>query len=93
MVETLRGSVRTYAWGSRTHLAELLGEEVPSPHPQAELWLGAHRDEPSQLVDRGTNLADAARRGPGGRARPGSVASGGPTGCPTCSRCSPPRSP
>jgi len=48
-VEVLRGSVRTYAWGSRTHLAELLGEEVPSPHPQAELWLGAHRDEPSRV--------------------------------------------
>lgn len=48
-MEVLRGSVRTYAWGSRTHLAELLGEEVPSPHPQAELWLGAHRDEPSRL--------------------------------------------
>jgi mannose-6-phosphate isomerase len=48
-VEVLRGSVRTYAWGSRTHLADLLGEEVPSPHPQAELWLGAHRDEPSQV--------------------------------------------
>jgi mannose-6-phosphate isomerase len=44
--------VRTYAWGSRTHLAELLGAEVPSPHPQAELWLGAHRDEPSVLADR-----------------------------------------
>lgn len=51
-MELLRGSVRTYAWGSRTHLAELLGGEVPSPHPQAELWLGAHRDEPSVLAER-----------------------------------------
>jgi mannose-6-phosphate isomerase len=25
---------------------------VPSPHPQAELWFGAHRDEPSSLPDR-----------------------------------------
>ncbi|GAA4794575.1 mannose-6-phosphate isomerase, class I [Actinomycetospora chlora] len=55
-MEVLRGSVRTYAWGSRTHLAELLGEEVPSPHPQAELWLGAHRDEPSRL--NGTDAGD-----------------------------------
>ncbi|PVZ14898.1 mannose-6-phosphate isomerase, class I [Actinomycetospora cinnamomea] len=54
-MEVLRGSVRTYTWGSRTHLAELLGEEVPSPHPQAELWLGAHRDEPSRLNGHGTD--------------------------------------
>ena len=70
-METLRGSVRTYAWGSRTHLAELLGEEVPSPHPQAELWLGAHRDEPSQLTGRGTNLADALADDPAGGLGPG----------------------
>ncbi|MHC1559441.1 mannose-6-phosphate isomerase, class I [Actinomycetospora sp. C-140] len=50
-MEVLRGSVRTYAWGSRTHLAELLGEDVPSPHPQAELWLGAHRDQSSTVGD------------------------------------------
>lgn len=52
-MEPLTGSVRTYAWGSRTHIAELLGTDVPSPHPQAELWLGAHRDEPSLLPERG----------------------------------------
>jgi len=61
-VEVLRGTVRTYTWGSRTHLAELLGQEVPSPHPQAELWLGAHRDEPSRLgVDGGEGNGDAPR--------------------------------
>jgi mannose-6-phosphate isomerase len=49
-VELLEGTVRPYAWGSRTHIAALLGEAVPSPHPQAELWLGAHHDAPSRLV-------------------------------------------
>ncbi|MDD7940024.1 mannose-6-phosphate isomerase, class I [Actinomycetospora lutea] len=70
-MEVLRGSVRTYAWGSRTHLAELLGGEVPSPHPQAELWLGAHRDEPSQLTgEHARSLTDALRDDPAGTLGP-----------------------
>ncbi|MHA6785136.1 mannose-6-phosphate isomerase, class I [Pseudonocardia saturnea] len=50
-MELLENPVRPYSWGSRTVIAELLGEEVPSPHPQAELWLGAHPANPSHLVD------------------------------------------
>nr|WP_211176933.1 mannose-6-phosphate isomerase, class I [Pseudonocardia acidicola] len=46
----LKNPVRPYAWGSRTVIAELLGEPVPSAHPQAELWLGAHPADPSHLV-------------------------------------------
>lgn len=38
----LRGAIQHYDWGSRTVLAELLGRPVPSPRPEAELWLGAH---------------------------------------------------
>ncbi|QDQ96798.1 mannose-6-phosphate isomerase, class I [Tomitella fengzijianii] len=34
--------VRSYAWGSRTALARLRGDAGPSPHPEAELWFGAH---------------------------------------------------
>ncbi len=48
-MELLLGAVRPYAWGSRTVIAELLGEPVPSPHPQAELWFGAHHADPSRL--------------------------------------------
>lgn len=44
--------IRPYAWGSRTAIAELQGEPVPSAHPQAELWIGAHPGDPS-LVDTG----------------------------------------
>jgi mannose-6-phosphate isomerase len=61
-VELLDNPVRAYAWGSRTVIPELLGQEVPSPHPQAEMWLGAHPADPSQLVhaDGGrTSLLDA----------------------------------
>ena len=51
-MELLNNPVRAYAWGSRTVIAELLGRPVPSPHPEAELWLGAHPGDPSHLVRR-----------------------------------------
>ncbi|GAA2875662.1 mannose-6-phosphate isomerase, class I [Pseudonocardia halophobica] len=49
-MELLENPVRPYAWGSRTVIADLLGESVPSPHPQAEMWLGAHPGDPSRIV-------------------------------------------
>jgi len=49
-VELLRNAVRPYAWGSRTVIAELQGREVPAPHPEAELWMGAHPDDPSTVI-------------------------------------------
>jgi mannose-6-phosphate isomerase len=56
-MQLLSNRVRPYAWGSRTTIAELLGREVPAPHPEAELWLGAHPGDPSAVVD-----ADGAQR-------------------------------
>ena len=50
-MELLRNAVRPYAWGSRTTLAELLGNPSPAPHPEAELWMGAHPGDPSRVVD------------------------------------------
>ncbi len=49
-VELLRNAVRPYAWGSRTTIPELLGRPVPAPHPEAELWMGAHPGDPSHVV-------------------------------------------
>lgn len=49
-VELLRNAVRPYAWGSRTTIPELLGRPVPAPHPEAELWLGAHPGDPSRVI-------------------------------------------
>ena len=49
-MELMRNRIRPYAWGSRTALAELLGEPFPSPHPQAELWVGAHPADSSLLL-------------------------------------------
>src|SRR4051812_17205031 len=54
----LTSTVRDYPWGSRTVIPELLGQPVPSERPQAELWMGAHPDNPSRLPDgRGLDAA------------------------------------
>ncbi len=42
--------VRSYAWGSRTALAMLRGDAGPTPHPEAELWFGAHPADPAFAV-------------------------------------------
>jgi mannose-6-phosphate isomerase len=66
-VELLRNAIRPYAWGSRTAIAELLGNPVPAPHPQAELWLGAHPADPSVLLHQDgtrTSLLEAIRADP-----------------------------
>lgn len=45
----LENTLRPYAWGSTTAIAELFGRE-PSGGPEAELWLGAHPDSPSRAM-------------------------------------------
>jgi len=56
----LRSSVRHYDWGHGSIIPELLGLEADGT-PWAELWLGAHPDEPSLLPDgRGLDAAIAA---------------------------------
>jgi mannose-6-phosphate isomerase len=64
-VELLDNPVRPYAWGSRTAIAELLGKPVPAPHPEAELWLGAHPGDPSRVGDR--RLLDVLAADPEGQ--------------------------
>jgi mannose-6-phosphate isomerase len=54
----LSNGVRHYPWGSRTVIPDLLGQPVPADRPYAELWIGAHPDEPSVLSD-GTPLDKA----------------------------------
>lgn len=46
-IRKLSNPVQEYAWGSRSAIAGLLGEPVPSPVPQAELWMGTHPKAPS----------------------------------------------
>jgi mannose-6-phosphate isomerase len=59
----LQTPVRYYPWGSRTVIPELLGERSPADRPYAELWVGAHPDEPSVLSD-GMPLNRAIERCP-----------------------------
>jgi len=65
-VQEMSGAVRTYAWGSRTALAELCGRPVPAPHPEAELWMGAHPADPAHLMgpDGPVSLLDLLAKDP-----------------------------
>jgi mannose-6-phosphate isomerase len=63
MPSLLLNPIRDYAWGSVTAIPELLGTE-PSGEPQAELWMGAHEDEPSILAASGKSLYDAVAEEP-----------------------------
>ena len=47
-VVALTGVARPYAWGSRTAIQQLLGRP-PDGQPIAELWFGAHPDDPSTV--------------------------------------------
>jgi len=47
-VVLLDGVARDYAWGSTTAIQRLLGRE-PDGHPLAELWFGAHPDDPARV--------------------------------------------
>jgi mannose-6-phosphate isomerase len=49
-IRRLLNPVQEYAWGSRSAIAKLLGQPVPSPRPQAELWMGAHPRAPSHVL-------------------------------------------
>lgn len=48
-IRILHNTVRDYAWGSRTAIADLLGAPSPTAEPQAELWMGAHPSAPSRV--------------------------------------------
>ena len=71
-MELLRGAIRTYAWGSRTAIAEFTGRPVPAAHPEAELWLGAHPADPARLeTERGeTSLLETLVADPEGQLGP-----------------------
>jgi mannose-6-phosphate isomerase len=64
-LELLDNPVRPYAWGSRTEIADLLGRPVPAPHPEAELWMGAHPGDPSRVS--GGSLVEVLAADPAGQ--------------------------
>ncbi|WP_073259199.1 mannose-6-phosphate isomerase, class I [Cryptosporangium aurantiacum] len=49
-MELLTNTIRTYAWGSTSAIAGVQGRAVPSPEPEAELWMGGHPSAPSRLT-------------------------------------------
>lgn len=52
-VALLRNPIKNYDWGSHTEISALQGR-APSPQPEAELWMGAYPESPSDvLVDGG----------------------------------------
>lgn len=59
----LSTSIRDYAWGSRTALAELLGREA-SGRAEAELWVGAHPGAPSLVQPEGITLTEVIASDP-----------------------------
>lgn len=65
----LRGALRTYAWGSRTAIAEFTGRPSPTAHPEAELWFGAHPGDPAYLENESgdESLLEAVREDPEGQ--------------------------
>ncbi|MFF0819304.1 MULTISPECIES: mannose-6-phosphate isomerase, class I [Micromonospora] len=66
-MEQLHGPIRDYAWGSRSAIAGLQGRSVPSPGPEAELWLGAHPGAPASVQRDGepVSLLDVLAAEPG----------------------------
>ncbi len=48
-MERLECPIRGYAWGSRTAIARIQGRPVPSPEPEAEMWVSAHPAAPSTV--------------------------------------------
>ncbi len=50
MLLRIENTPRSYAWGSTTAIAELLGT-TPSGEPEAELWLGDHPGAPARIVE------------------------------------------
>ncbi len=51
-MQRLENPVRDYAWGSTTDIPDFLGVAAEGG-PVAELWIGAHPDSPSRVIDDG----------------------------------------
>lgn len=51
----LQNTIRNYPWGSTTALAKLQGR-IEATEPEAELWIGAHPDSPSEVIIEGRSV-------------------------------------
>jgi mannose-6-phosphate isomerase len=71
-MDHLQPVIEPYPWGSRHGIAELQGRPVPTPGPEAELWMGAHPKAPSGVERDGrvTTLDQAIAADPVGELGP-----------------------
>ncbi len=71
-MDHLQPVIEPYPWGSRHGIAELQGRPVPTPGPEAELWMGAHPKAPSGVERDGrlTTLDQAIAADPAGELGP-----------------------
>ncbi len=53
-ISRLKNPVQEYAWGSKIHIQRLTQEPQYMGRPLAELWMGAHPKDPSQVLINGT---------------------------------------
>ncbi|NEB80434.1 mannose-6-phosphate isomerase, class I [Streptomyces sp. SID14478] len=74
-MDRLSNTIRPYAWGSTTAIAQLIGAE-PTGEPQAEMWMGAHPGAPSR-TERGP-LNEVIDADPAGQLGSAAVAKFGP---------------
>lgn len=51
-MDRIEAVMQSYPWGSRTLIADLMGEPSPTKRPQAEAWFGAHPLAPSTVGGR-----------------------------------------
>jgi mannose-6-phosphate isomerase len=67
-IALLKNPVKTYSWGSRTFIPQLLRNYSPAQEPQAELWMGVHPNGPSMMSvgDAWVPLKDMIARDPEG---------------------------
>ncbi|WP_460052971.1 mannose-6-phosphate isomerase, class I [Spirochaeta dissipatitropha] len=49
--------VKNYAWGSLEHIAAYQNRPAPTVQPEAELWMGAHPSDSSQIVLHGHRVS------------------------------------
>jgi len=54
----IRGKVRHYDWGGFSFIPALIGDSSPQNEPTAEYWLGAHPNDPAELVEEGISLVE-----------------------------------
>ncbi|NOY68172.1 MAG: mannose-6-phosphate isomerase, class I [Deltaproteobacteria bacterium] len=50
----LKNKIQEYAWGSFSHIQQLLGAKGKAGTPWAELWMGAHPKAPSEIKINGS---------------------------------------